>query len=48
MSTPEHPRRSVEFFHQVYAGSPAWEIDAPQPVIIRLQEAGLIQGMSST
>ncbi len=35
---------SVEFFHSVYDGKPAWEIDAPQPAIIELEQAGKIVG----
>jgi cyclopropane fatty-acyl-phospholipid synthase-like methyltransferase len=35
---------SIEFFHQVYTGKPAWEIDVPQPAIIKLAEAGKIVG----
>lgn len=38
------PSASVEFFHAVYAGKPAWEIDAPQPAIVQLAEQGHIIG----
>jgi SAM-dependent methyltransferase len=38
------PSMSVEFFQQIYTGKPAWEIDQPQPTIIKLQEAGAIEG----
>lgn len=35
---------SVEFFHSAYEGKAPWEINAPQPAIIQLQEAGKIKG----
>lgn len=38
------PSMSIEFFQQIYTGKPAWEIDQPQPTIIKLQEAGAIEG----
>jgi len=38
------PSLSVEFFNQVYQGKPAWEIDVPQPEIIKLAEAGKLTG----
>ncbi len=38
------PSLSVEFFHQIYQGQPAWEIEAPQPVIVQLKEQGKIVG----
>lgn len=38
------PVPSVEFFHSVYQGKPAWEIDVPQPAIIQLEQAGKVIG----
>ncbi|HMO34859.1 MAG TPA: class I SAM-dependent methyltransferase [Gemmatales bacterium] len=38
------PSLSVEFFHQVYAGKPAWEIDEPQPFLVQLERSGCIRG----
>ncbi|HQR41920.1 MAG TPA: methyltransferase domain-containing protein [Gemmatales bacterium] len=35
---------SIDFFHQIYTGKPAWEIDATQPAIVQLAEAGKIIG----
>ncbi|MFT3882939.1 MAG: class I SAM-dependent methyltransferase [Gemmatales bacterium] len=35
---------SVEFFHSVYEGKAPWEIDAPQPAIIELEETSKIKG----
>lgn len=43
MSEPR-PVPSVEFFHTVYQGKPAWEIDAPQPAMMQLEQAGKIVG----
>lgn len=41
---PPTPSLSIEFFHSVYEGKPAWEIDQPQPEIIKLFEAGKLHG----
>jgi SAM-dependent methyltransferase len=34
----------VHFFEDVYRGSPPWDIGRPQPVFVRLEEAGEIVG----
>jgi SAM-dependent methyltransferase len=34
----------MHFFEEVYQGSPPWEIGAPQPAIVRLEEGGEIVG----
>jgi SAM-dependent methyltransferase len=51
MSNPPHGNspgparsRSPEEFDEVYAGTPPWDIGRPQPVFLRLAEAGDIQG----
>ena len=33
-----------EFFHQVYEGTPAWEVGKPQPEFVRLADSGEIKG----
>ncbi len=40
---PVHSRYQEEF-EEVYAGTPPWDIGRPQPVFLRLTEAGNIQG----
>ncbi|MGI0070631.1 MAG: class I SAM-dependent methyltransferase [Thermoplasmata archaeon] len=34
----------MHFFDEAYRGTPPWEIGRPQPAVIRLEEAGEIQG----
>jgi len=36
--------RSIEDFDEMYSGAPPWDIGRPQPVFLRLAEAGLIRG----
>jgi hypothetical protein len=36
--------RSVEDFDAMYSSTPPWDIGRPQPVFVRLAEAGLIRG----
>src|ERR1700681_2658395 len=36
--------RSLEDFDAMYAGTPPWDIGRPQPVFLRLAEAGAIRG----